>query len=125
MREQAARNFRRKPEHNKSMLPPESRCARLWLTWLAPLLLWQPHRGLAADVTFSGTLERVGPESISIHLADRRVVAARLPNSSSLAARTVAAQYRMGDLVEVTCKPIRPVWEESTARNQSLEVTAL
>lgn len=107
------------------MLPPEARCARGWLAWVIPLLLCQPYRGLAADVSFSGTLERVGQESISIQLADRRVIDARLPNTSSFTALAISAAYRMGDLVEMRCKAIRPVWEEGTSRYQSLEITAL
>jgi hypothetical protein len=68
---------------------------------------------------------RVGLESISIKLADRRVIDARLPNRPSLRAGTIAAQYGMGDQVRVTCRSIRPVWEESTSRYQYLEVTGL
>lgn len=37
----------------------------------------------------------------------------------------MAAQYSVGDQLEVTCKPIQPVWEEATSRYQSLEVTAI
>jgi hypothetical protein len=31
----------------------------------------------------------------------------------------------MGDQVEVTCKPIHPIWEEGTSRYQTLAVTAI
>jgi hypothetical protein len=31
----------------------------------------------------------------------------------------------LGDRVEVTCKPIQPVWDEGTSKYQSLEVTAI
>jgi hypothetical protein len=48
-----------------------------------------------------------------------------LPDTSPLEAAKVAAQYTLGDQVEVTCRSIRPVWEESTSRYQSLEVTAI
>lgn len=75
--------------------------------------------------SFSGVLERVGSGSISIRLADRRVIDALLPNTPPLEAEVIAAQYNMGDRVEVTCKPIRPVWEEGTSRFQSLQVTAM
>ncbi len=95
------------------------------LILLASLLLLPPGRGFAADISFTGSLERVGDQSISIKLPDRRVIDAMLPNSSSLDAPAIAAQYSMGDEMEVRCKPIRPVWEAATSRFQSLEVTAI
>jgi hypothetical protein len=48
-----------------------------------------------------------------------------LPNTPSLDAPAIAAQYSMGDEMEVRCKPIRPAWEAATSRFQSLEVTAI
>ena len=87
------------------------------------LLLGQPFHGFAADIVFSGGLERVGHESISVKLADRRVIDARLPATSRLAPEKIAAQYKTGDQVEITCKQIRPVWEDETARYQFLELT--
>lgn len=106
------------------MFPPEARRARLWPALLTSMLL-HISPAFAADLTFSGSLVRVGRESISIKLADLRVIDARLPNTAPLTAGTIAARYSMGDQVQVTCKSIRPVWEESTSRYQSLEVTAL
>lgn len=76
-------------------------------------------------MSFTGSLERVGDDSISVKLADRRVIDAMLPNTAALGASAIAAQYSMGDEVEIKCKPIQPVWEEATSRFQSLEVTAL
>ncbi|MGA3202486.1 MAG: hypothetical protein ABSF12_08325 [Bryobacteraceae bacterium] len=95
----------------------------LRLAWLTLLLV--PCGGFAADLVFSGSLERVGHESISIRLSDRRVIDARLPSSSLLQAEAVAAQYEMGDRVQMTCKAIQPVWEAETASYQSLELTQL
>jgi hypothetical protein len=85
--------------------------------WLALLIV--------TGSSFSGALERVGSGSISIRLADRRVIDAMLPNTPPLEAEAIATQYNMGDRVEVDCKPIQPVWEEGTSRYQSLEVTAM
>src|ERR1022692_1121680 len=85
--------------------------------WLALLIV--------TGSSFSGDLERVGSGSISIRLADRRVIDAMLPNTPPLEAEAIATQYNMGDRVEVDCKPIQPVWEEGTSRYQSLEVTAM
>jgi hypothetical protein len=88
-------------------------------------LLLQPCHAFAADAVYSGSLERVGQESISIRLADRRLIDARLPNTRLLSAGKIAAQYDVGDQVEITCRPIKPVWEEDTSRYQFLELTKL
>jgi hypothetical protein len=94
------------------------------LAWLIPLVvLGQPFRASAADIVFSGGLERVGHETISVRLADRRVIEARLPATSRLAPEKFAAQYKIGDQVEITCKQIQRVWEDETSRYQFLELT--
>ena len=97
----------------------------MWQALLALLLVLSPDRGVATDVSFSGRLERVGNESISIRLSDRRVICAMLPNIPPLSVETIAAQYRVGDQVEITSKPIQPVWEKGTSRYQYLEVTMI
>jgi hypothetical protein len=97
----------------------------MWLFLLGPFLVVQPGRGFDAGISFTGGLERVGDQSISVKLADRRVIDAMLPNTSALGASAIAAQYRMGDEVEIRCKSIQPVWEAATSRLQSLEVTAI
>jgi hypothetical protein len=97
----------------------------MWLSLLASLLVLQPGRGFEAGISFTGSLERVGDQSMSIKLADRRVIDAMLPNTPALGASAIAAQYSMGDEVEIGCKPIQPVWEAATSRFQSLEVTAI
>lgn len=96
---------------------------RLALLFL--LLVSPPALGFAPGSSFSGMLERVGEGSISIRLADRRVIDAILPDTPPLDPATVAARYSLGDQLEVTCNSIQPVWEQSTARYQSLEVTAI
>ena len=95
----------------------------MWLFLLACLL--QPVCGFEAGITFTGSLDRVGDQSLSIKLADRSVIDAMLPNTPALGASAIAAQYSMGDEVEIRCEPIRPVWEAATSRFQSLEVTAI
>jgi hypothetical protein len=107
------------------MFPPEIRRVMARLPLFTAIFLFEAYRGFAADLSFSGTLERVGRESLSIRLADRRVIDARLPNTSSLAGGPIAAQYKIGDQVRLTCKPIRPVWEASTSTYQSLELTKM
>lgn len=104
-------------------MPPE---VRRTLTYMAALaLFWRPSTGFATTLVFAGGLQRVGHESISIKLADRRLITARLPNSSRLAAGSVAGKYQIGDQVQITCEPIRPVWDEEAFLYQSLEVTKL
>ena len=100
---------------------------RMGMRWIgvAVLLVLQVGRVWGAGISFTGSLERVGDQSISVKLADRRVIDAMLANSAALAASAIAAQYRMGDQVEIRCKPIQPVWEAATSRFQSLEVTAI
>jgi hypothetical protein len=95
------------------------------LRWMPLVLVLQPCGGWAADLNFSGSLQRVGHQSISLRLADRRVIDARLPNTARFTAAKLATQYKMGDRVEIACKPIQPVYEEETTRLQSLELTRL
>ncbi len=107
------------------MCPPQSCRKGSWLLVLASLLALPAGRGFQGSLSFTGGLERVGDQSISVKLPDRRVIDAMLPNAPPLASPAVAAQYKMGDQVEITCKPIPPVWEAATSRFQSLEVTAM
>jgi hypothetical protein len=97
----------------------------MWLFLLTAVLVSQPGRGFQTDLSFTGGLERVGDQSISVKLPDRRVIDAMLPNTLTLDASAIAAQYSMGDEVEIKCKPTPPVWEAATSRFQSLEVTAM
>ena len=97
----------------------------MWLVLLASLLVSQPGRGFDGDISFTGSLERVGDQSISVKLADRTVIDAMLSNAPALAASAIAAKSSMGDEVEIKCKQIRPVWEAATSRLQSLEVTGM
>ena len=96
-----------------------------WLLVLASLLAMPPGRGFEGGLSFTGALERVGDQSISIKLPDRTVIDAMLPTAPALDAAAVAAQYKMGDEVEIKCQPIPPVWEAATSRFQSLQVTAM
>ncbi len=98
---------------------------RLRLAWLTSILFLPQCPALAADLTFSGSLERVGHESISIRLADRRLIDVRLPSTPLLSPAKIAKQYNFGDQVQITCKPIQQTWEEDTARLQFLELTKL
>ena len=102
-----------------------ARRIRMPLPVLSAWLVLQAGLGIAAETTFSGMLERVGTGSISIRLADRRIIDAMLPHTQGLDSAAVTEQHRMGDQVEITCRSIQPVFEEATTRVQSLEVTAI
>ena len=95
------------------------------LLCLALLLILHPGHAFQTSMSFSGNLERVGDKSISLQLPDRIVVDAMLPDAPPLHASALAARYRMGDQVELSCKPIHPLWEAATSRYQYLEVTAI
>ena len=114
----------RSSPHNGCVAATKTRRATTFWSLLAWFLL-QPGLAFASGMTFSGALERVGNGSLSIRLADRRVIDAALPNRSGLDSGAVAAQYRVGDQLEIACQPIQPVWEQETARHQYLEVTAI
>ena len=105
------------------MFQPRSRRAEFWLTAL--LFLLAAGVGFSGNLSFLGSLERIGSGSISVRLNDRRIVDAMLPTASALGATSIRTQYNMGDQVEITCKPIHPIWEKGTSRYQSLELTAI
>ena len=111
------------------MHPAEGRPTSLRLALViqiaALLLLSHPDRAFAAGLVFSGGLERVRHESISVKLADGRLIDARLPHTSGLDAQTIVAHYGIGDQVQIICKQIQPVWEEAASRYQYLELSKL
>jgi len=59
------------------------------------LLILEPGRGFQEGLSFTGGLERVGDQSISIKLADRRVIDAMLPNAQALQASTICCRIRL------------------------------
>jgi hypothetical protein len=65
-----------------------------------------PVTVLAADFEFTGSLERITPESILIRLADGTRIKASLPKAGALAAETITSQYKLADEVRITCTPM-------------------
>ena len=59
-------------------------------------LLLCPALGIGAGLSFTGSLERVGEQSISVKLAGRTVIDAMARNAPEL-----ANQYRFGDEVSI------------------------
>lgn len=97
-----------------------------WVAGLPLLFLLFPSCGAgAAPLRFAGALQRVGDESISIRLADGRLIDARLPKTPELTPQNIVTHYKVGDQVQITCERIQPVWEQPTYRFQYLELVEL
>jgi hypothetical protein len=79
---------------------------------LAVLLV--PFRATAAETTYEGNLLLVSREFVSIRLADGRVIDARTSKSGALGSQSIAANYKLGDHVEITAKPIDAVLDQKT-----------
>jgi hypothetical protein len=99
--------------------------ALLCLFALLTFLPVRPAAALPGNLVFSGKLERVGNRSISVKLQDRRVIDAMLPDAAHLTPSALAAEYAMGDEVEIICRPIDPIWEETASRIQSLQLVSI
>ncbi|SPF50831.1 hypothetical protein SBA4_4530012 [Candidatus Sulfopaludibacter sp. SbA4] len=90
----------------------------------------KPDPAFAASPEFSGLLERVRSGSISVRLADGRVIDAVLPDAvlpdtADLAAGVIAAQYHLADRVQAACRPIKPFYDAKAFLHQYLELKSL
>jgi hypothetical protein len=65
-----------------------------------------PVGALGADFEFTGSLERVTPETILIRLASGDRIGAKLSKTGALAAETISARFKLADEVHITCKPM-------------------
>jgi len=92
-----------------------------WLVFLSAVVLAAP----AGELSFTGSLVRIGHESISVKLADRRVIDVRLADTSDLRWETIAANCHTGDQVRISGRTIRPVWEAETSHYQYLQLTGI
>ena len=72
----------------------------------------------AADFVLAGRLEVATPTSISIRMADGRAVDAVLPAG-------IAVPYSAADQVEVTCIPIKPVYDAKAGLHYHLRVKSV
>jgi hypothetical protein len=84
-----------------------------------------PSGALSADLTFTGNLRFVTKTSITVRLADGRVIDARLPNGGSLASDAIVAQYKLADQVQISCKGIRTELDKQYDRYHTLELTRI
>jgi hypothetical protein len=76
----------------------------------------------AADTSFTGSLERVMEQSITILLPDARLIDAKLPDTPEFAGKALAAKYHLGDQVTIECIPIRAFWDEASKLWRALEM---
>lgn len=90
----------------------------LQLNKYCALLLLFSLPGSAADRVFSGSLERVIHGSISIRMADDLVVDAVLPAG-------IAVPYGAADQVEITCAPMKTVYDAQAGLHYHLLVKSL
>jgi len=72
----------------------------------------------AADRVFAGSLERVSRASISIRTADGLVVDALLPGG-------IVVPYNVADQVEITCTPIKTLYEAQAGIHCHLQLKSL
>jgi hypothetical protein len=72
----------------------------------------------AADFVLAGRLEVATPTSISIRMADGRAVDAALPTG-------IAIPYNAADQVEVTCVPIKTVYDAKAGLHYHLRVKSV
>jgi hypothetical protein len=95
--------------------------------WLSVLLIGvfltrAAPSAFADDLVTTGNLRFVAATFMTLRLADGRVIDARLPRKGPLAAASLVAQYRLGDRVQIVCKPIRPDFDEAANRSHQLEL---
>ena len=86
---------------------------------LLPLLAAQiPTR----ELSFTGGVERVMEHSISILLADGRLIDAKLPDKGRQSAAELSDNYKLGDQVTIQCKFIPAAWDEASHMYRMLEL---
>src|SRR5215468_777566 len=68
-------------------------------------ILLMPCGAFAVDFVFSGNLQRVTTESMTLRLDDGGLIDTRLPKSGSLASGAISALYQLGDRVQITNTP--------------------
>lgn len=64
-------------------------------------------------------------QSITVLLADGRLIDAKLPDSASLSSSALVAKLVFGDQVTIDCKSIPPVWDNVENMPRSLELQTL
>jgi hypothetical protein len=97
--------------------------SNIWCGLLPVLLLTTVAR--AADSEFTGRLERLRSDSLTLRTSDGRVVDAVLPQTPELSVQTIAAQYALADQVELSCKSIKSFYDTRAYLHQHLELKSI
>lgn len=93
---------------------------------LAWLVLASIAQGRRLEPTFSGGLMRVTDGSISVRLADGRIIAVRnRARHGELSPRALAERYTVGDQVQITCREISDWFYPPINQPLSLELRKL
>lgn len=79
----------------------------------------------AADLTFTGNLRFVSSTTINIRLFNGIVIDARLPKSGDLSSARIVGDYKFADQVQISCKGIHSVWDDSSKRYHMLELARI
>jgi len=78
------------------------------------------------DLVFSGDFQRVTDVSISIRLADGRIIEVRNTQThGQLSPGALAKRYGVGDQVKITCSPIKGVYSQLIGRSLDLQLKKL
>lgn len=78
------------------------------------------------ETTFSGEFQEVTPVSVSIRLADGRIIDARnVATGGDLSPQALAEHYAVGDQVQITCAPIGGIYDPQLRRTLVLQLEAL
>jgi hypothetical protein len=102
--------------------------SRRFRPWAILGLLNIPLHGgnaFARNGALAGSLERVRYRSVSIRLADGRLIDAVLLSGPDLSAGVVAARFNVGDQVQFRCRPIQAVYDPAAALHLHLELKDL
>jgi hypothetical protein len=73
------------------------------LIWAIVFILLAPCGAHAADIVFSGGLQRVTSATMIIRLDDGATIETRLPKSRDLTAAAIVARFKLADRVQITC----------------------
>jgi len=79
----------------------------------------------AAAASFTGNLERVMSQSLTILQPDGILINVRLPGGATLSGNALAAQRAFGDQVKIECKLIVPVWDQAANLTEMLELQSV
>jgi hypothetical protein len=99
---------------SESLLPRP----RFGLNWFFAIILAASLPVRAADLVLAGALVSVTHTSISLLLADGRAADALLPDG-------IAVPYNPGDQVEITCAPVKTVYDAQAGLHYHLLVESL